>query len=93
MRVVWTTEAEQDRAEIWDHIALDSLSAAIRIDELFSNSARLLAAYPMIGKAGKIPGTRELISHESYRLVYEIEGETVWILAIVHTARLWPPSR
>ncbi|MCA3175680.1 MAG: type II toxin-antitoxin system RelE/ParE family toxin [Burkholderiales bacterium] len=93
MRVVWTTEAEQDRAEIWDHIALDSLSAAIRIDELFSNSASLLAAYPMIGKTGKIPGTRELISHESYRLVYEIEGETVWILAIVHTARLWPPSR
>jgi addiction module RelE/StbE family toxin len=91
--VIWTSEAEQDRAEIWDHIALDNLGAAIQIDELFSNSASLLAAYPMIGKAGKIAGTREHIAHESYRLVYEIEGETVWILALVHTARLWPPTQ
>jgi plasmid stabilization system protein ParE len=36
------------------------------------------------------PGTRELIPHESYRLVYEVEGDTVWILALVHTARMWP---
>ena len=34
---------------------------------------------------------RELIPHESYRLVYEIERETVWVLALVHTARQWPP--
>ena len=38
-------------------------------------------------------GTRELIPHESYRLVYEIEGTTVWVLALVHTARQWPPAR
>lgn len=45
----------------------------------------------MLGKAGAIPGTRELIPHESYRLVYEISGDTVWILTLVHTARRWPP--
>ncbi len=45
----------------------------------------------MRGRAGKISGTRELVPHESYRLVYEIEGETVWVLALVHTARQWPP--
>jgi plasmid stabilization system protein ParE len=47
----------------------------------------------MLGKPGKIPGTRELIPHESYRLVYQIDGETVWILTLVHAARLWPPVR
>ena len=36
-------------------------------------------------------GTRELVAHESYRLVYEIDGSTVWVLALVHTARRWPP--
>jgi hypothetical protein len=25
--------------------------------------------------------------------VYQIDGETVWILTLVHTARLWPPVR
>jgi plasmid stabilization system protein ParE len=47
----------------------------------------------MLGRQGKIPGTRELIPHESYRLVYEIAGESVWVLALVHTARQWPPIR
>jgi addiction module RelE/StbE family toxin len=91
--VVWTPEAEQDRADIWDSIAVDKPGAAVRMDELFSNAAARLTAYPEMGKAGKIAGTRELIPHESYRLVYEIDGNTVWVLALVHTARQWPPAR
>ena len=63
------------------------------MDALFSDAATRLADHPKLGKPGKIPGTRELIPHESYRLVYEIDGETVWLLALVHTARQWPPVR
>jgi toxin ParE1/3/4 len=40
-----------------------------------------------MSRSGKIAGTRELIPYENYRLVYEIEGETVWVLALLHTAR------
>lgn len=91
MRVRWTPEAEQDRSDVWDYIAGDNPLAAVRMDELFSDAAAKLADFPHIGRTGKIPGTRELIPHESYRLVYEVEGETLWILAVVHTARQWPP--
>lgn len=77
---------------MWDYIAADNPLAAARMDELFSQAAARLAEHPNLGAPGKIPGTRELIPHESYRLVYEIERETtVWILALVHTARQWPP--
>ena len=93
MRVVWTPEAQQDRADIWNYIAADNLPAAARMDERFSDAAARLARHPMLGQPGKIPGTRELIPHESDRLVYEIDGETVWILTLVHTARQWPPVR
>lgn len=93
MRIIWTPEAQQDRADVWDCIAADNLRAAARMDELFSGAVTRLAAHPMLGRLGKIPSTRELIPHESYRLVYEITDETVWILALVHTARQWPPVR
>ena len=93
MRVVWTPQARQDRADIWDFVAADSPSAAARIDQRFSDAAGSLETLPGRGRQGQIPGTRELLPHESYRLVYEIEGETVWLLAIVHTARQWPPLR
>ena len=92
MRVIWTPEAEQDRADVWDYIAADNPHAAARMDELFSDAAARLAEHPRLGTQGKIPGTRELIPHDSYRLVYEIERETtVWVLALVHTAMQWPP--
>ena len=91
MNVVWTSEAERDRDDIWLHIAVGSIQAAARLDELFSDAAARLADHPKLGRPGKIPGTRELIPHESYRMVYEIHGETVWVLALVHTARQWPP--
>lgn len=92
MKVVWTPEAQQDRADIWDYIAADNLNAAVRMDQLFSDAAARLADFPMLGRAGKVPGSRELIPHESYRLVYQIELETVWVLALLHTARQWPPA-
>lgn len=93
MTVVWTPEAEQDRADSWDYIAADNPVAAVRMDELFSDAAARLAEHPKIGRTGRISGTRELIPHESYRLVYEIDGDTVWVLALVHTARQWPPVK
>lgn len=45
-----------------------------------------------MGKVGMIAGTRELIPHENIRLVYEIEGGTVWMLAVAHAARQWPSA-
>lgn len=93
MRVVWTPEAQQDRFDIWDTIAADNPHAAARMDALFSDAAASLAEYPKLGRPGVISGTHELIPHETYRLIYEIERETVWILALVHTARQWPPVR
>lgn len=58
------------------------------MDELFSDAANLLASYPEMGKIGKISGTRELIPHENYRLVYELDDSTVWVLAWC----MWPGS-
>lgn len=93
MKVLWASTAEQDRADIIDYISQDNPLAAIRMDELFADAAGRLAVHPYLGMAGLIPGTRELIPHESYRLVYEVQANTVWILALVHTARMWPPRQ
>ncbi|MFT3801172.1 MAG: type II toxin-antitoxin system RelE/ParE family toxin [Burkholderiaceae bacterium] len=90
MKVFWSASAEQDRADIFDFIAQDSPRAAVRMDALFAARARRLAAHPLIGRAGTVAGTRELIVHESYRMVYECRDDAVWILALVHTARMWP---
>ena len=93
MIVYWTQAALQDRAEVMDYIAADNPYAAARMDQLFSDAAGKLRQFPLLGQAGKITGTRELVPHENYRLVYEFDGEAVWILALVHTSRQWPPTK
>ena len=47
-----------------------------------ADSASRLAEHPKLGRPGRIPGTRELVAHAHYRLVYEINDDTVWILTI-----------
>lgn len=95
MKVCWTSHAEQDRADIMAYIAADNVRAAIAMDELLGTAAGRLADFPLLGKPGQIAGTRELIAHENYRLTYEVDQaeDTVWVLALVHTARQWPPTR
>lgn len=88
----WTPEAERDRQDIWNYIASDNPSAAVLMDILFSQSIAKLERLPHLGRPGHVAATRELIPHPSYRLVYEISQQTIWILAIVHTARLWPAA-
>lgn len=91
MNVLWTHEAERDRSMIVDWIASDDIRAAVRMDVRFGSAAARLAKFPLLGRAGLVAGTRELFPHESYRMIYEIRAEEVWILALVHTSRLWPP--
>ena len=91
MRIVWTPEAEQDRAEIWAYLETHDPVAALRIDSLFSDAVARLAEFPLLEHEGEIPGTRELTPHRSYRLVYEVVEDTIWILVLIHTARQWPP--
>jgi toxin ParE1/3/4 len=52
MRVVWTPEAQQDRADIWDYIAASNPRAAVQMDELFSEAAARLTEHPKLGRSG-----------------------------------------
>lgn len=92
MKLAWTPEAVRDRIAIWDFIAADNPAAAAILDSLFSDAAALLEAQPRAGRPGLIPGTRELIPHENYRLVYEVREDTIQVLALVHVAQRWPPA-
>jgi toxin ParE1/3/4 len=89
VNVRWTQEAESERLSICEFIAADNPGAAVRMDELFTLAAERLSELPQRGRDGVVAGTGELIPHPSYRLIYQIWNEEVWILALVHTARQW----
>ncbi len=92
MKIIWTKEAAQDRADIWDYLHAVNPTAASEMDNRFSDAISRLAQHPECGPAGIVAGTRELIPHQSYRIVYEQAMDAIWILALVHTSRQWPPE-
>ncbi|WP_258087133.1 type II toxin-antitoxin system RelE/ParE family toxin [Xenorhabdus bovienii] len=93
MKVIWTPQALQDSEAIWEYLVTKNPVAAVKMDELFETAAERLIEFPYMGHAGEISGTFEVFPYENYRLVYEVSGESVWILALVHTSQLWPPVK
>lgn len=49
-----------------------------------------LVTHPMIGRTGRVAGTRELVAHPNYILIYYVVGELIRIFRILHAARQWP---
>jgi toxin ParE1/3/4 len=91
VRLEWTAGAKRDLREIVTYIWLENPQAAKRMDARFRASGLLLKTSPYAGRPGVVPGTREFIPHPSYRMVYQLKGETVSVVALVHTSRQWPP--
>ncbi len=91
MKLLWTIEARQDRRETRDYIARDNPAAALALDEMISAKARNLLAHPALGRPGRIAGTRELVVQRNHILIYDVAGEDVRILRLLHARRQWPP--
>ncbi|EHH2342025.1 type II toxin-antitoxin system RelE/ParE family toxin [Salmonella enterica] len=92
MEIFWTMLASQDRKRIREYIAEQNPMAAAALDERISDSAGSLAGQPYKGRHGRAEGTRELVIHQHFVLVYEVdkpEGK-VYILRVLHTAQKWP---
>ncbi|MDI3358160.1 type II toxin-antitoxin system RelE/ParE family toxin [Pseudomonas sp. UYIF39] len=93
MKIIWTPAAAQDRADIWDYLHSVNPIAALEMDNRFIDAISRISQFPESGPAGIIAGTREMIPHQSYRVVYQPGSDAIWILALVHTSRQWPPER
>jgi plasmid stabilization system protein ParE len=91
MRVTWTIPALDNLDEIQDFIAQRSPGAAYKLTAaLVGRTDELLRSNPMIGRKGRIIGTRELVLPGTpYVVVYRLRND-VEILAVVHGARQWP---
>ena len=92
MKLAWTPQALADRRAIYAHIEADNPGAALALDQLFAEKAARLVTHPKIGRPGRVESTRELVAHRSYILVYDITGEVVRVLRVLHTAQQWPPE-
>lgn len=88
--VIWSAPARRDLRAIYDYIAQGSRHYAKKVAQEIRAKADILEQLPRAGR--KIPElddeqVREL-SVYSYRIIYEIRGGDVFVLAVIHKRRL-----
>ncbi len=87
--VIWTPGARTDLDEIVAYIANDSPASALAFLEEIRSKAESLST---LSERGRVvpeladPKVHELLIH-SYRLFYEIYGNEVAVLGVLHGAR------
>ncbi len=88
----WTERAIRQLAQAYDYIAsANSEEVALRITMQIVASIQQLATFPMSGRLGRVPGTRELvISNTPFIAAYAIDHDRIVILAIYHGAQPGP---
>lgn len=92
MNLFWKRAALRDRDAIIEYVAHDKPLAAIAWDERLEHSAGHLIDHPRLGRVGRVRGTRELVVHPNYILVYRLAAGRIEILRVLHAARKWPPN-
>ena len=88
MDVFWTPTALDDLERIVDYIAERNLVAAIELHDLIQEKTDLLSHSSLMGRSGLVKGTRELVVHPHYVVVYDVK-DTVRILRVLHTSQQW----
>lgn len=86
----WKKQAIKDTIKIGRHIAQDSQANADKMVSIIEDNVMPLAAHPNIGRVGVKRGTRELVAHENYLVIYRVLLSNVEILRVKHTAQQWP---
>ena len=87
MSIKWTKTALRSADEIAGYIANDNPSRASSFVIQLQDAVAKLQLHPGMGRAGRVPGTRELVLHKNYIAIYRVRGDDVEILRLHHVAR------
>lgn len=94
MVIIWSIPARQDLRLIYQYIAQDSKLYASRVVQDITDKADILLEVPRLGR--KVPeigedNVREL-SIYSYRIMYELMDEVIYIHGVFHKRRNFQPQ-
>ena len=90
MEIVVSPAARDDIHAAYSYYAERDPDTAGRIVRVIHDAILGLAQFPLLGRLGVVPGTRErILTRYHYKIVYEIRGETIEVDRVLHTSQRW----
>jgi toxin ParE1/3/4 len=88
--IIWAPKALDDLVALIEYISRDAPITARRFAQKIVHRVERLERHPMIGSviAEDDTDTYREIVQGNYRIIYRIEGDKVFIVAVHHAARL-----
>lgn len=86
----------------WSALALDRLDRLIRdiatfnpmaaeaLQDRIGSAVLPLSEHPYLFRQGRVPGTRELVAHPNYIVVYRVRGDCIEITNVLHARQQYP---
>ncbi|MFT4193580.1 type II toxin-antitoxin system RelE/ParE family toxin [Ottowia sp.] len=90
LSIVWTDEARVDLLEIVSYVAERNPAAAVQLGRTIEESVWPLPAHPYLFRSGRMPGTREIVAHRNYIVVYRVELTSIEVLRVLHVRQEYP---
>jgi len=86
----WEAEASRQFRDTLTYIASHNVAAAEGLDEAIGRKLDLLRQFPESGRPGRVAGSRELVVHPNYVVVYAVKRTTIDIVRFLHVRQLYP---
>ena len=91
MRLRWTASAAEDLEGIADYLFEKTPENAAHLVRKIYDAPAALKTFPNRGRPGRKQGTRELVIPSlPHIVVYQVTGEIVHIVRVLHGAQDWP---
>ena len=88
--IEWRATAREDLAEILSFISAKSTSAARRLAADIQAAVQPTAEHPYLFKPGRVPGTREIVAHPNYVVVYRVTASCIEVINVLHARQQYP---
>ncbi|HSV54128.1 MAG TPA: type II toxin-antitoxin system RelE/ParE family toxin [Burkholderiaceae bacterium] len=88
--IVWRVRARDSLADIVRHISQHNPIAARRIKTLIEEAVLPVAEHPYLFRPGRVPGTREVVAHPNYIVVYLVAAERIEVVHVLHARQQYP---
>lgn len=89
MRVDWRPEARTQLWQTLNYIADRNAVAASQLNAAIEAATSVLPLHPYLYRFGKVAGTREIVVHPNYVVVYRVT-ERIEILNLLHARQAYP---
>ncbi|EGH16739.1 MULTISPECIES: type II toxin-antitoxin system RelE/ParE family toxin [Pseudomonas syringae group] len=90
MQIIWRQRARMSLAKIIRYISNEDPKAAQAILERLQSAILPVADHPYLYRPGRVPGTRELVAHPNYVLVYRVTLERIEVVNVIHARQEYP---